>query len=90
MLKSKRLFLIVTTIRNKKFSFHAIALRYKTCEKFVHNKDKKKRIIKDFSKNRQLFFDQKETIIFRFVNEFIALKFSFGKYLIKEKALLLF
>ncbi len=50
---------------------------------------KEKRIIKDYLKNRQLFFEQKETIILKFVNEFIALRFSFRKYMIKEKVLLL-
>jgi hypothetical protein len=89
ILKSKRLFLIVTTIQNEKLLFHAIVLRHEVCEKIVHNRVKEKRIMKSYSKNRQLFFNQEETIIFKFVNEFIALKFSFRKYMIEGKVLLL-
>ncbi len=87
--KSKRLSLTVTTVQNEKLSSHAIALRHEVCEKIVRNRVKEKRIMKNYSKNRQLFFDQEETIILRFVNEFIALRFSLRKYMIKEKVLLL-
>jgi hypothetical protein len=79
----------VTTVQNEKLSSHAIALRHEVCEKIVRNRVKEKRIMKNYSKNRQLFFDQEETIILRFVNEFIALRFSLRKYMIKEKVLLL-
>ncbi len=89
MLKSKRLFLTVSTIQNEKLSCHAIILRHEVCEKIVDNRLKEKRTMKDFSKNRQLFFDQEETIILKFVDEFIALRFSFRLYMIKEKIILL-
>ncbi len=79
----------MTTVQNEELSCHAIALRHEVCEKIVHNRLKKKRIMKDFSKNRQLFFDQEETIILRFVNQFIELEFFLRIYMIKEKVILL-
>ncbi len=89
MLKSKRISLTVSTVQNEKLSCHAIALRHEMCEKIVDNRLKEKRTMKDFSKNCQLLFDQEETIILRFVNEFIALRFSFRLYMIEEKVILL-
>ncbi len=89
MFKSKRLSLTVTTVQNEKLSSHAIALRHEMCEKIVRSRVKEKRTMKDYSKNRQLFSDQEKTIILKFVNEFIALRFLFRKYMIEEKILLL-
>jgi hypothetical protein len=57
MLKSKRISLTVTTIQNDEFSCHAIALKHEVCKKIIDNRLKEKRIMKDFSKNRQLFID---------------------------------
>jgi ribosomal protein L32 len=71
LLKSKRISLIVTTVQNEELSCHAIALRHEVCEKIVHNRLKEKRTMKNFSKDRQLLFDQEETIILRFVDQFI-------------------
>jgi hypothetical protein len=89
MLKSKRLSLIVTTIQSEELSSHAIVLRHEVCEKIVRNRLKEKRTMKDFSKNRQLLSDQEETIIFRFVNQFIELRFLFRLYMIEKKVILL-
>ncbi len=89
MLKSNRLFLTVTTIENEELSSHAIALRHEVCQKIVRNQVKEKRTMKEYSKDRQLLFDQEETIILKFVNEFIALRFFLRKYMIEEKILLL-
>jgi hypothetical protein len=89
MLKSKRIFLIVTTIQNAELSCHAIALRHEVCRRIIDNRLKEKRIMKDFSKNRQLFIDQEETIILEFVNDFIDLRFLFRLYMIEEKVILL-
>jgi hypothetical protein len=60
------------------------------CREIIDNRLKEKRIMKDFSKNRQLFIDQAKTIILKFVNDFIALKFLFRLYKIEEKVILLF
>ncbi len=89
MLKSKRISLIVTTVQNDELSCHAIALRHEVCRRIIDNRLKEKRTMNDFSKNRQLFTDQEEAIILEFVNDFIALKFSFRLYMIEEKVILL-
>jgi hypothetical protein len=90
MLKSKRISLTVTTVQNDELSCHAIALRHEVCRRIIDNRLKEKRTMKDFSKNRQLFIDQKKAIILEFVNDFIDLKFSFRLYMIEEKVILLF
>ncbi len=89
MLKSKRISLTVTTVQNDELSCHAIALRHEVCRRIIDNRLKEKRIMKDFSKNCQLFTDQEEAIILEFVNDFIALKFSFRLYMIEKKVVLL-
>jgi hypothetical protein len=89
MSKSKRIFLTVSTVENEKLSCHAIALRHEVSRMIIRRRLKEKRIMKEFSKNRQLFFEQEETIILKFVNQFIELRFSFNYYMIKEKIILL-
>jgi hypothetical protein len=79
----------VTTVQNDELSCHAIALRHEVCRRIIDNRLKEKRIMKDFSKNCQLFTDQEEAIILEFVNDFIALKFSFRLYMIEKKVVLL-
>jgi hypothetical protein len=79
----------VTTVQNDELSCHAIALRHEVCRKIIDNRLKKKRTMKDFSKNRQLFTDQEEAIILEFVNDFIDLRFSLKLYMIEEKVVLL-
>ncbi len=89
MLKSKRESLIVTTIQNERLSCRAIALRHEVSRMTILKRLKEDRIINEFAKNRQLFFEQEKTIILKFVNEFIALKFSLKKYMIEKKISLL-
>ncbi len=89
MFSSKRLSLTVSTVENEKLSCRAIALRHEVNRKIIDKRLKENRIMKDFSKNRQLFSDQEEKIIHEFVNQFIELRFLFRIYMIKEKILLL-
>jgi hypothetical protein len=89
MLKSKRETLIVTTIQNEKLLCRAIVLRHEMNKMIFRKQLKEKHIMNDFSKNRQLLFEQEETIILEFVNQYIKLKFFFRRYMIKEKAILL-
>ena len=44
----------------------------------------------EFSIDRQLFFVEEEFVIFRFINDFIVLGFSFRLKMIKEKTLFFF
>ncbi len=89
MLSSKRLSLTVSAVENEELSCRAIALRHEVSKKIIDRRLKENRIMKDFSKNRQLLFDQEEKIILEFVNQFIELRFSLRIYMIKGKALLL-
>ncbi len=89
MLKSKRESLTVTTVQNEEFSCRAIVLKHEVSKMILLKRLKENRIMKKFSKNRQLFFEQEETIILRFVNEFIALRFFLRIYMIEEKVILL-
>jgi hypothetical protein len=89
MFKSKRISLTVTTVQNDELSCHAIVLRHEVCKRIIDNRLKKKRIMKDFSKNRQLFIDQEKAIILEFVNDFIDLRFFFKLYMIEEKVIFL-
>ncbi len=77
------------TVQNEKLRCRAIVLRHEVSRMIILRRLKKKRVMNDFSKNRQLLFDQEETIILRFVDEFIALKFSLEIYMIEEKIILL-
>jgi hypothetical protein len=89
MFKSKRISLIVSTVKNEELSCHAIALRHEVSRMIIRRRLKEKRIMKEFSKNRQLLFEQEETIIFRFVNQFTELRFLLKYYMIEEKVILL-
>ncbi len=89
MLKSKRESLTVTTIQNERLSCRAIALRHEVSRMTILRRLKEDRTINEFAKNRQLLFEQEKTIILRFVDEFIALRFSLRKYMIEEKVSLL-
>jgi hypothetical protein len=89
MFKSKRESLIVTTVQNEKLSCRAIVLRHEVSKMIILKRLKEKRIMNDFSKNRQLLFEQEETIILKFVNQFIALRFFFRIYMIEKKVILL-
>ncbi len=89
MPKSKRLSLTVATVQSEELSSHATALRHEVCEKIVRNRVKEKRTMKDFSKDRQLLSDQEETVILRFVDQFIELRFSLRLYMIEKKVILL-
>jgi hypothetical protein len=60
MFKSKRLSLTVTTIQNDELTCHAIALRHEVNKITLRNRLQEKRAMTDFSKNRQLLFDQKK------------------------------
>ncbi len=55
--KSKRISLTVLTIQNEKLSCNVVVLRHEVSRKIVINRLKKKRIMKDFSRNHQLLFD---------------------------------
>ncbi len=90
MLKSKREFLTVSTVQNEEFSCRAIVLKHEVSKMIILRRLKKERTMNDFLKDHQLFFDQEEMIILKFVNEFIALRFSFRLYIIEEKVILLF
>ncbi len=89
MFKSKRISLIVSTVENEELSCHAIALRHEVNKMIIRRRLKEKRTMKEFSKNRQLLFEQEETIILKFVNQFIELKFFLKYYMIEEKVILL-
>jgi hypothetical protein len=80
----------VSTIENKKLSCRAIALRHEVNRKIIDKRLKENRIMKHFSKNRQLFLNQEEKIILEIVNQFIELRFFLKIYMIEEKVLLLF
>ncbi len=90
MTKSKRLSLTVSTIQNQKLSIRAIALRHEVNRVTICRRLKEKRTMNDYSKNRQLLFDQEEIVILRFVNQFIELRFLLRLYIIEEKVILLF
>jgi hypothetical protein len=81
--------LIVSTIENEKLSCCAIALKHEINRKIIDKRLKENRIMKNFSKNRQLLFDQEEKILLEFVNQFIELRFLFRIYMIEEKILFL-
>jgi hypothetical protein len=49
--------LTVLTIQNEKLSCNVVVLRHEVSRKIVINRLKKKRIMKDFSRNHQLLFD---------------------------------
>jgi hypothetical protein len=89
MFKSKRISLIVSTVENEELSCHAIVLRHEVSRMIIRRRLKEKRTMKEFSKNRQLLFEQEETIILRFVNQFTELRFFFRYYMIEEKVILL-
>ncbi len=89
MFKSKRISLTVSTVESKKLSVRAIVLRHEVSRKIIDKRLKEDRTMKDFSKKRQLFSDQKETIILRFVDQFIELRFLFRIYMIEEKIIFL-
>ncbi len=89
-IKSKRISLIMSTIQREELSCQVVVLRYEVSRKIVINRLKEKRTMKDYSKNRQLLFEQEETIILRFVDQFIVLRFFFRLYMIEEKVILLF
>jgi hypothetical protein len=89
MLKSKRESLTVSTVQNEELSCRAIALRHEVSRMIILRRLKEERTMNDFSKDRQLLFDQEETIILKFVDEFIALRFSLRLYMIEEKVILL-
>jgi hypothetical protein len=79
----------VSTVENEELSCHAIALRHEVNKMIIRRRLKEKRTMKEFSKNRQLLFEQEETIILKFVNQFIELKFFLKYYMIEEKVILL-
>ncbi len=89
MLKSERESLAVTAVQNEGLSCRAVALRHGVSRMTILRRLKEDRTIDEFAKNRQLLFEQEETIILRFVDEFIALRFSLRKYMIEEKVSLL-
>jgi hypothetical protein len=89
MFKSKRISLIVSTVENEELSCHAIALRHEVSRMIIRRRLKEKRTMKEFSKNRQLLFEQEETIILKFVNQFTELRFLLRYYMIEEKVILL-
>ncbi len=89
MTKSKRLSLTVSTVQNQKLSIRAIVLRHEVSRMTIRRRLKEKRIMNDYSKNRQLLFDQEEIVILKFVNQFIKLRFFFRLYMIEEKVILL-
>ncbi len=90
MFKSKRISLIMSTVENEEFSCYAIALKHKMNRMIIRRRLKEKRIMKKFSKNRQLFFEQEETIILKFVNQFTELRFSLRCYMIEKKSIFCF
>ncbi len=55
-------------IQNDEFTCHAIVLRHKVNRITFRNQLQEKRVMTNFSKNRQLFFDQKEKIILELMN----------------------
>jgi transposase len=87
--KSKRESLIMTTVLNEELSCRAIALRHEVSRMTLLKWLKEERTMNDFSKNRQLLSKQEETIILRFVDEFIALRFFLRIYMIEEKVIFL-
>ncbi len=80
----------MSTVENEEFSCYAIALKHKMNRMIIRRRLKEKRIMKKFSKNRQLFFEQEETIILKFVNQFTELRFSLRCYMIEKKSIFCF
>ena len=90
LFKSKRIFLTVVVVQKDQMSIHATARMYETSRKIIKNRFDEKRIMTEFSKHRQLFSSNEETIIFRLIDSFAVMEFSVRLIMLKEKILFFF
>ena len=83
--KSKRLFRTLTVVRNEEFFIRVAIKIYDVNRKIIKNRLNDKRIKKEFAQQIQKLTFEKKIVIFRFIDDYIALRFSSRQIMIIEK-----